>query len=123
MTGWASIAAINRKTWQGWGEVSNSARRFRYSSSETQNRHFRSRLLLTSSSRLRELHDPNESAQVVGDETRRQRCPRQTKQAALRKLGWRSIVVWECQTEKSKSLEKFGRRLRLSGASRAGKFF
>lgn len=24
---------------------------------------------------------------------------------ALRKLGWRCIVVWECQTEKSQSLE------------------
>jgi len=32
-------------------------------------------------------------------------------QRALRKLGWRSIVVWECQTEKPKTLGKLGRRL------------
>jgi DNA mismatch endonuclease (patch repair protein) len=32
-------------------------------------------------------------------------------QRALRKLGWRNIVVWECQTEKPKSLESVGRRL------------
>ena len=32
-------------------------------------------------------------------------------QRALRKLGWCSIVVWECQTEKINSLEKLGRRI------------
>src|SRR6266567_9022853 len=32
-------------------------------------------------------------------------------QRALRKLGWRSVIVWECQTEKPKKLEKLGRRL------------
>jgi len=32
-------------------------------------------------------------------------------QAALRKLGWRSVIVWECQTEKSKRVEQFARRL------------
>jgi len=44
-------------------------------------------------------------------------------QAALRKLGWRTVVVCECQIEKLKSLEKFARRLRLSGASRAARIF
>ena len=44
-----------------------------------QNRHLCSRLLLAPSSRLRELHDTNESATVVADETRSQRRPRQTK--------------------------------------------
>src|SRR6266576_3719287 len=39
-----------------------------------QNRHLYSRLLLASSSRLRELHDTNESAPVVADETRSQRA-------------------------------------------------
>ena len=32
-------------------------------------------------------------------------------QRALRKLGWRTIVVWECQTEKPKNLEKLGQKL------------
>ena len=32
-------------------------------------------------------------------------------QRALRKLGWRSVVIWECQTEKPRSLEKLTRRL------------
>jgi len=32
-------------------------------------------------------------------------------QRALRKLGWRPVVIWECQTEKPKTLGKLGRRL------------
>ena len=32
-------------------------------------------------------------------------------EAALRKLGWRSFVVWECQTEKLKSLERLNATL------------
>jgi len=32
-------------------------------------------------------------------------------QHALRKLGCRSLVVWECQTEKPKPFEKLGQRL------------
>ncbi|HTE88287.1 MAG TPA: hypothetical protein VK639_04975 [Terriglobales bacterium] len=32
-------------------------------------------------------------------------------QRAMRKLGWRSIVVWECQTEKAKTLERLNRKL------------
>ena len=32
-------------------------------------------------------------------------------QHALRKLGWRSIVVWECQTEKPKPLQKLSLQL------------
>ena len=32
-------------------------------------------------------------------------------QHALRKLGWRSIIVWECQTERPKSLERLNVRL------------
>jgi DNA mismatch endonuclease (patch repair protein) len=32
-------------------------------------------------------------------------------QAALRKLGWRTIVVWECQTEKLKPLERLNAKL------------
>ena len=32
-------------------------------------------------------------------------------QRALRKLGWRSIIVWECQTEKAKALERLNRKL------------
>ncbi len=31
-------------------------------------------------------------------------------QRALKKLGWRSLVVWECQTEKPKSLKKLANR-------------
>ena len=31
-------------------------------------------------------------------------------QRALRKLGWRPVVIWECQTEKPKSLEKLTHR-------------
>ena len=42
---------------------------------------------------------------------------------SVRKFGWRVIVVWECQTEKPKRVEQFARRLRLSGASRAGRIF
>jgi DNA mismatch endonuclease, patch repair protein len=30
---------------------------------------------------------------------------------ALRKLGWRPIVIWECETEKSQAGEKLTRRL------------
>jgi len=30
---------------------------------------------------------------------------------ALRKLGWRSITVWECQTERPVGIERFGRKL------------
>jgi len=32
-------------------------------------------------------------------------------QAALKKLGWRSIVVWECQTENPESFKKMAVRL------------
>ncbi len=32
-------------------------------------------------------------------------------QRALRKLGWHPIVIWECQTEKPKTLECLSRRL------------
>ncbi len=32
-------------------------------------------------------------------------------QRALRKLGWRSIVIWECQTEKPKTLDRLSRKL------------
>jgi DNA mismatch endonuclease (patch repair protein) len=32
-------------------------------------------------------------------------------QRALRKLGWRPIVVWECQTEKAEKLERLAQRL------------
>ncbi len=32
-------------------------------------------------------------------------------QRALRKLGWRSIVIWECQTEKPKTLARLSRKL------------
>ncbi len=32
-------------------------------------------------------------------------------QRALRKLGWRPIVIWECQTEKPKTLERLRRKL------------
>jgi len=32
-------------------------------------------------------------------------------QRALRKLGWRILVVWECQTEKAKALEPLERML------------
>jgi DNA mismatch endonuclease (patch repair protein) len=32
-------------------------------------------------------------------------------QRALRKLGWHPIVVWECQTEKPKTLDRLSRRL------------
>ena len=32
-------------------------------------------------------------------------------QRALRKLGWRPVVVWECQTEKLRSLQKLSKRL------------
>ena len=32
-------------------------------------------------------------------------------QRALRKLGWRPIVIWECQTEKPKKLERLSRKL------------
>ena len=32
-------------------------------------------------------------------------------QRALRKLGWRPMVIWECQTEKRKKLERLSRKL------------
>jgi DNA mismatch endonuclease (patch repair protein) len=32
-------------------------------------------------------------------------------QRALRKLGWRPFVVWECQTEEPRRLERLGQRL------------
>jgi len=32
-------------------------------------------------------------------------------QRALRKLGWRPIVIWECQTERPKTLEHISRKL------------
>jgi DNA mismatch endonuclease Vsr len=32
-------------------------------------------------------------------------------QRALRKLGWRPIVIWECQTEKPKTLDRLSRKL------------
>lgn len=32
-------------------------------------------------------------------------------QRALRKLGWRSIVVWECETEKSRNLDRLRTKL------------
>ena len=35
-------------------------------------------------------------------------------QRAVRKLGWRSIVVWECQTEHPKRLERLSRKLAKS---------
>jgi len=36
-------------------------------------------------------------------------------QKALRKLGWRSIVIWECQTEKPKTLDRLGENVGLLG--------
>ena len=37
-------------------------------------------------------------------------------QRALRKLGWRPIVIWECQTEKPKTLARLSRKLsKLTG--------
>ena len=33
-------------------------------------------------------------------------------QRALSRLGWRSVVIWECQIETPKSFEKLSRRLR-----------
>jgi DNA mismatch endonuclease (patch repair protein) len=33
-------------------------------------------------------------------------------QRALRRLGWQSVVIWECETENLKLLQKLGRRLR-----------
>jgi DNA mismatch endonuclease (patch repair protein) len=32
-------------------------------------------------------------------------------QVALKKLGWRCVVVWECETEKLKSLERLSSKL------------
>jgi DNA mismatch endonuclease, patch repair protein len=32
-------------------------------------------------------------------------------QRALRKLGWRPMVIWECQTEKPKALDRLNRKL------------
>jgi DNA mismatch endonuclease, patch repair protein len=32
-------------------------------------------------------------------------------QRALRKLGWRPIVIWECQTEKPKILDRLSRKI------------
>ena len=32
-------------------------------------------------------------------------------QRALRKLGWYPMVIWECQTEKPKTLDRLGRKL------------
>ncbi len=32
-------------------------------------------------------------------------------QRALRQLGWRSMVIWECQTEKPKTLARLSRKL------------
>lgn len=36
----------------------------------------------------------------------------QFHQRALRKLGWRTLVVWECETEKPQQLERILKRLR-----------
>jgi len=33
------------------------------------------------------------------------------QQRALRKLGWRTLIVWECQTEKANTLGQFSQRL------------
>jgi DNA mismatch endonuclease (patch repair protein) len=33
------------------------------------------------------------------------------KKRALRKLGWRVVVVWECETERPQNLERLQRRL------------
>ena len=30
---------------------------------------------------------------------------------ALRKLGWRSLVVWKCETERPQDLDRIGKRL------------
>jgi DNA mismatch endonuclease (patch repair protein) len=32
-------------------------------------------------------------------------------QAALRQMGWRSIIIWECETEKLKTLGRLTRHL------------
>lgn len=32
-------------------------------------------------------------------------------QRALRKLGWHPMVIWECETEKPKGLDRLGRKL------------
>jgi DNA mismatch endonuclease (patch repair protein) len=76
-------------------------------------------VFLASASRLQERTTPTNRrewwvAKLEGNAARDK-----LHQRALRKLGWRAIIVWECQTEKPKSLETFARRLRLSGASRA----
>jgi DNA mismatch endonuclease (patch repair protein) len=33
-------------------------------------------------------------------------------QRALKKLGWKTIVVWECQTEKAGKIERFKKQMR-----------
>jgi DNA mismatch endonuclease (patch repair protein) len=35
----------------------------------------------------------------------------QLQQRALRKLGWRTLVVWECETEKLEKLDRWRTRL------------
>ena len=35
----------------------------------------------------------------------------QLHQRALRKLGWRTLVVWECETEKAEQLERIQKKL------------
>jgi G:T-mismatch repair DNA endonuclease (very short patch repair protein) len=39
----------------------------------------------------------------------------QLHQAALRKLGWRVIVIWECEVESAKALERLALRITQSG--------
>src|SRR3989442_3214073 len=71
-----------------------------YYSSEIQDRHLCSRLLLAPASGLQELHDAYASSRLVAGETRRQRRPRQTPptrapQTPLATPGGLGMPGWE----------------------------
>ena len=48
---------------------------------------------------------------MVVEETQGNAARDKLHQSALRKLGWRPIVIWECQTEKPKTLDRLSRKL------------
>ena len=83
----------------------------RHRSAQIQNRHLRSRLFLASAQRLQELHNPTHRqdfwlAKLNGNAARDK-----LHQRALKKLGWRVIVIWECEMRKDRILQLITARI------------
>jgi G:T-mismatch repair DNA endonuclease (very short patch repair protein) len=61
--------------------------------------------------RLQELHDADESPRMVLAKLNGNAARDKLHQAALKKLGWRMIVIWECEAECDKCARILNKQL------------